>query len=308
MSLRPILLAALASLPAVPAAAQWYDRGYGAYGYNSPPPISPYNGAPIDRARPLPPFEIVDRLEDQGYDEIGRPRFDGSVYVVEATGPGDRPVRLVVDAFRGRVIDRIALGGGARPPEMGEFDPRRPREFGVRPQLPAPPATGYYDPEPRPLREAARPEPRARAAPADPRLAPGPDTSGRSGADRAPDDRREAARSEPPARAGRPYGVNPDTSAPRRRPTEEASRPKGEAPQRAAPAESPTAPPPSVGRPAAAQPSRSPGTAVAVERPNRAVRVIEGVTPMNPDAGSGTRSLDALPKPPDVAPPVGTVE
>ena len=293
--LRPIALLALAMpVAAMPAGAQPFDRSWGPSPYNRPPPLWPFED-PGERVRPLPPFAVVNRLEDQGYDDVGRPRYDGSTYVIDATAPDGRRVRLTVDAFRGRLLDRSPLGGSS--PRRGEGrswdddedEPLRPSRSGrldaLPPEMPESDQRRLerFAPEPvAPRRQAGRPAeplpldgPDTLPPPVDARLAPGPNeigrpVEGRAGSPAAPA-QREATR--PDASGGRPYGVNPDTAGPRRRPAE-AARPtlSPAAPIPASPLPSPGAQPP-VKAEANADPARA----------SKPVRVIGGVTPMNPN-------------------------
>lgn len=83
----------------------------------------------------MPPRAVAWRLADRGFTGIGRPRFDGRAYVVEAFGPDGARLRLFVDASDGAILGRQRLDGPpmalARPmPGYGwteEDDlPRRP--------------------------------------------------------------------------------------------------------------------------------------------------------------------------------------
>ncbi|KQP76263.1 hypothetical protein ASF41_00185 [Methylobacterium sp. Leaf111] len=57
----------------------------------------------------LPPRAVVWRLNDRGFTDVTRPRFDGQAYILEASNPyGDR-LRLFVDARDGRIIGRHRL-------------------------------------------------------------------------------------------------------------------------------------------------------------------------------------------------------
>ena len=154
----------------------------------------------------LPPRAVVWRLNDRGFTEVTRPRFDGRAYIVEATGPyGDR-VRLFVDARDGAVLDRQRLGA-----------PLPPAPIPVA--RPAAPGYGWTeaDEQPRqPMREAARPVPPGRIPNGD-------------GVSRQP--RFDvAARPDAPARAEpadrNPLGLNPDAR------TGDARRPAEPAPAR----------------------------------------------------------------------------
>lgn len=345
--LRAALVGALA-LSAVPATAQLFERPYGPFRYNTPPPLfDPLDEFLVGRAAPLPPRVIMERLEDQGYEDVGRPRYNGRSYVVDATTPRGRRVSLLVDPFRGGVVDRMPIGDPRGREEAGGWNDPPPREA-VRPGRPFPPEEpSLRENDPR-RREAARPErpfppepPAAPApapsevlrreparpdisvdrppsgepalkAPADPRVAPSPGPreagrplEGRAGAPNAaePDGRiepatparapREAARSEP---GGPVYGTNPGAGQPaRRKPPEQAKPSEGPKPvERAKPSDSPkpveearTPNPPApvaVPVPSAAPPAPAPAQASAtpLSKPRGPVRIIEGVTPINP--------------------------
>ncbi len=83
----------------------------------------------------MPPRAVAWRLAERGFTEIGRPRFDGRAYVVEAFNPNGARVRLFVDAQDGAILGRQRLDEGpvaiARPaPGYGwtedDEGPRRP--------------------------------------------------------------------------------------------------------------------------------------------------------------------------------------
>ncbi|GEP00926.1 hypothetical protein [Methylobacterium haplocladii] len=76
-----------------------------AYGYMRTYPGPAYE----DELPPIPPRAVVYRLQDRGFTEIARPRFDGRAYVVEATNPAGSRVRLFVDVREGGVIGRERL-------------------------------------------------------------------------------------------------------------------------------------------------------------------------------------------------------
>lgn len=294
-----LALAAAAS----PVAAQW-DGGpsWGPYRYNTPPP--PYGDDAFDRDRPLPRRIVLNRLEAQGYDELGRIRFDGQVYIVEGLTAEGGPVRLVVDAYSGRLLRRVALTGPRLAPGGDDdgFDaPGRngrsaDRRDGLRfPTDEMPNAPRYLDRPGElggPGRFADRPteddRPRALqgSRPADPRLAPGPGE--RIGElDEAP--RRQASRPAPEPRTSSSsseiQGLNPGAtgSEPRARTGENAGRqsPPARAVVPPATVTSPAAPAPqpvpSIGAPKP-EPGGTPPTETAERKP---VRVIPGVTPLN---------------------------
>lgn len=58
----------------------------------------------------VPPRVVAWRLADQGFTGLSRPRFNGRVYVVEATSPAGMPMRLFVDPASGGIIGRQRLG------------------------------------------------------------------------------------------------------------------------------------------------------------------------------------------------------
>lgn len=314
--LRIPLLAGLAAASGAaliggPAAAQPYGGyGYGApYMYNTPTPYPYYGGppqpAPYRAARPLRPGAIVDQLEDQGYEDIGRPRPYGGTYVVDATAPGGGRVRLSVDAVRGVILNRVALADPRLRGDEEDDDEDRPPavRYGAQPVFPspygAPGASRDGLPAPVPQgREAARtpvappPSEGALPNPADPRLAPGP-TEGRPV-------RREATRSESPA--VRPFGSNPGGTAPpaARKPSQQQAR----VPAAPALPGAPGAATPGSTKPV---PAEKP-VAEARPGPNKPVRVIPGVTPMNGGGkgdGKGEAQLEKLPGSPGAETPAG---
>ena len=348
-ALRPVLLGAAfcaAMSATMPALAQWYDRPPG---FNTPPELYGDRPQPVFRgnARPLPPDEFVERLEEDGYEDVSRPRYNGSTYEIDATSRRGRRVRIVFDAFRGNVVERFALGGATGEPFAGR--PSEPRGwFGnnVRPPEEAPQPRRYGRPAdeddgPDTFERLSRPaEPRL-SRPADPRLAPpgrvdvGPPIGAPSAppavASRAepnpgspsigpqapqtpsrprdiPAPERQAARPETAApeaggNPGRVEGVNPSPARPATRApqNERAGKPESnrqfEA-NRTEPAQRKPAAKPPVEGPAAAISPAAPGIAVeaptapSAEKPavsaettrsDKPVRVIGGVTPMNPD-------------------------
>lgn len=147
----------------------------------------------------LPPRAVAWRLADRGFTGIGRPRFDGRAYVVEAFGPNGARLRLFVDPEDGEILSRQRLDAPVevvrpRPAAPGygwtEEDEMRGRgrvaERLVPPaDIPGAGRSGVYPPRgiaPAPAPVPAVPEPgRREAAPA----AANP--------------------------AGNPYGVNPDS-------------------------------------------------------------------------------------------------
>ncbi|SFL08486.1 hypothetical protein [Methylorubrum salsuginis] len=189
------------------AAAQGYSWGYG--------PEEVY-GAPraVYRAEPaLSPRAVAYSLQDRGFTEVGRPRFDGRAYVVDATGPRGARLRLVVDARDGAVIGREVVGEAYYPTAI------RPR--------PVAPGYGWTeeDGRSRRIREAE-----ALVPPADiPSAAPAPTYrgpalgEGRVRTERAPSRPSLPRQQANAADAGiapqiapeaNPYGLNPDAARP----------------------------------------------------------------------------------------------
>lgn len=291
MVARSALLAAACGF-AFPAWAQW-DRP-NPYSYNRPPP--PYGAHQPEemRARPLPPDVVTDRLEDRGYDDVSRPRFDGSVYIVEATNLAGQRERLLIDAFRGHIVQRTALSDPRRrrPDDEDEWtlpDPPPGARYGALPEgRPVRPSPDYdapagRGPAPGPdvggsgrALDIGPVESRPLAPPADSRLAPTPTSPALPSANvqRAPSPTREASRPPPAAPpSGELYGVNPERAAPKPRAPAAVARPP---PPAGAPAK-----PDGAGKPAEARPA-----ATADAGPRKPVRVIEGVTRMDGGAQS----------------------
>lgn len=68
----------------------------------------------------LSPRAVAGRLQNRGFHELTRPRFDGTAYVIDATNPAGNRVRLFVDARSGVLLGRRPLDTAyypsARPP------------------------------------------------------------------------------------------------------------------------------------------------------------------------------------------------
>jgi hypothetical protein len=299
---RTLLAAGLLGAGLAPASAQWFG-GLGGYAEG-----------------PLPPTAIMRSLMQRGFIEIGRPRFDGAVYVVEGVNARGMRLRLVIDAFDGGVISRTRLDAPLLPPAdvgrersaraaplRGEIEPdfdddlaprgRAPgQDFGReridRGDLPPPPGARRAERiEPPfagpPGAETPRPAPpNAAVRPAEPRSSVGAE----------PPRRREAKKPDP---AGR----QPATAVPGK--AKAATEPQAVPPapvEAAKPAPSvPTAAaPPPVNAPAPdAQPVAPAASEKPPEAPQRTVRVIDGVAPVVPQASDARK---AEPKS-DITPP-----
>jgi hypothetical protein len=225
----------------------------------------------------LPPRAVVWRLNDRGFTEITRPRFDGRAYVVEATDRyGDR-VRLFVDSQDGAVLGRQRIGA----PPVAVIRTR--------------PGYGYTDADIEtrgPVPGTGRMGPPAALPGADPvGRAPGPDRNAlglNPDARPRPEPQRKVARLTPPAKPAAPRAT---PEAPK--PAETIAAPtaaKPEAPSAALEAPKVDVPktepvqsaPPAVAaeKPAAEKPPTEPAQAWRDPPPDqkRPVRVIGGAT------------------------------
>ncbi|WP_243214658.1 hypothetical protein [Methylobacterium goesingense] len=230
----------------------------------------------------MPPRAVVWRLNERGFTEVTRPRFDGRAYVVEASNPYGERVRLFVDARDGRVLGRQRLEGP--PPEMPARVARRAPGYGWTEEDAVPR---------RPIREAERMVPPAdipfpqvqsrRASPnfgGQPELVPRPD----------PRPRTTTNRTEPTDR--NPMGLNPDARGPEARPKAETPRKivrLNPAPKPSAPSVTPDAPKLSDVPAVAAQPEAKSGAASAGIAPSQ---------PMTPvTSGTSTTAAAVQPAP-----------
>jgi hypothetical protein len=301
---RTLLTTGLLGAGLAPASAQWFG-GLGGYAEG-----------------PLPPTAIMRSLMQRGFIEIGRPRFDGAVYVVEGVNARGMRLRLVIDAFDGGVISRTRLDAPLLPPAdvgrersaraaplRGELEPDfdedlapRGRSLGQdfgreridRGDLPPPPGARRAERIEPPLAGAEPPRPlppNAAARPAEPRPIVGAE----------PPRRREAKKPDP---AGR----QPATALPGK--AKAVTEPQAVPPAPAAPVEAakpapsmPTAAaPPPVNAPAPdAQPLAPAASEKPAEAPQRTVRVIDGVAPVVPQASAAPKAA-AEPKS-DITPP-----
>lgn len=126
--LRSILAAPLvfAAFAAVPATAQYYP---------GPPP-----GYVGPEFRVIPEPEIVSILRSLGFTPIGRPRLQGRLWIVRALDEDETPMRVVLDASSGEVVDAIAIAPGA---------PQSARRYGMVPGELDDPEYRDYPPAPR---------------------------------------------------------------------------------------------------------------------------------------------------------------
>ncbi|RVU18719.1 hypothetical protein [Methylobacterium oryzihabitans] len=255
----------------------------------------------------LSPRAVLARLGRQGYAPLSHPRFDGETYTLDAESPGGSPVRLVVDARSGRILDRDRLEAPLTPPA--------PIPSGRRPGYGWTDEARGYDPEsdPRqgrgvPLPPGSIPMPGERAGARIPAARPPVDPAPRLATREAPptDEPRPAVAAPPRPAGPNPLGLNPDSPAARgaRSPDGAEAPRKPPRPVAARPADSPAAidrrlqTPPAEAKPAqSAQPpaadsksaeSKAAEAKSAESKPatgwttppegNRPVRVIGGVT------------------------------
>ena len=74
--------------------------------------------APLQYRAPLPyhmpvgihPAQIVEDLEARGYQFIGIAARRSDVFVVDAISPRNEPIRLIIDAFDGEILERFTRG------------------------------------------------------------------------------------------------------------------------------------------------------------------------------------------------------
>lgn len=90
----------------MPAQAQFYI-GPRVFAF-SPPGYIP--GYPAPRERRLHPAMIVEELEDRGFRDLVLISRRPDVYVIEGVSPRREPVRLIVDAFDGEILERFSRG------------------------------------------------------------------------------------------------------------------------------------------------------------------------------------------------------
>jgi hypothetical protein len=75
-------------------------------------PLPPaYPGAVYPSEGALPPHEVVTIVSSTGLEPVGRPVRQGPVYALRAVDPAGEEVRVVVDAYMGRIVKVIPLSG-----------------------------------------------------------------------------------------------------------------------------------------------------------------------------------------------------
>jgi hypothetical protein len=270
------LIAAAAAAPllmAAPASAQWF-------------------GDPV-----MPPRAIGRIVMQQGYSGFSPPRLAGDVYIVNAIDQDGARVRLVIDAYDGRIlrpvrsVEELAPPRRARPrddaawPEAdddierdgGRFGTRRParealvppRSIGREPLEPLPrQARIDLDREPSEapsLGREQRPTAAVRKEPAPERPTARVEQPARQAATPAKPSRpREAARPAPAVTPAVPVPIEPPKPEPAAKPTTTAAAPAPAAPKETG-STTPAAPAPAI-EPAKAEASR-PREAAAPPQP-----------------------------------------
>lgn len=243
---------------AAPASAQWHIPGPWAF-------AAPYG---MEEA-PLPPRAALGSALRHGYRPVSRPRFTGETYILDAMGPRGDLVRLVVDAYDGRLVGRARVASALVPP----------RPIGPAPALvPAAPPRGAVAREgparkKAPARlEASRPQKAAPGAvPSASPAAPVPPVQSEAAAP-------PAAAAPPPVPAAT-AAVPAAIRAPETKPETPAIAPPAPEPVAAA---APPAPEPPAAAAAAAPAPQTPAPAAP-----RTVRVIEGVAPVASSGAQG---------------------
>lgn len=225
----------------------------------------------IDEPEPrIEPRGVMRRLQNRGFVEIGRPRFDGRAYVVDATHPSGSRVRLFVDAYDGALLGRRVIG-------QAYLSPANPPQARV---ARAAPGYGWAEDEP-----ALRRGPREFDGPIPPGEIPMP--GGR---------RRNAALGTEPPGAPDAYGINPEgkaRSGPATRKNARVTQPQKSAQPQAVP----PAPEPRLDSPQAAKPKddaeqRDARTPVDAKTPADA-RPIEARRDAESEGGAEATKADA---------------
>lgn len=141
----------------------------------SGPARAQYAGSDLPPLRGvLPPYEIMTSVRSMGFIPVGRPILRGRAYAVRAIDEDDLPVRVVLDAYTGRVMtvrDDIAMWPGSR------FGALYAPAFRYGEYAPVPPASIPHVRRLPPRSAAVTPVPRERPA-----NASAPLTTGSTGA------------------------------------------------------------------------------------------------------------------------------
>lgn len=170
---------ALAGLT-VPAAAQFFARPIFGGFYHSGPLYAPVPRGDVG----IGALAVIEDLRDQGYRQVSIAARQPDVFVVDAVSPRGQPVRLIVDAYDGEILERMARNVAAASPESRRRDPALP----PRGDSPAQPRSETLRPDgrvaglPIPPRRPGQPAEAARVSP----QRPAPVAPARNPADWAP--------------------------------------------------------------------------------------------------------------------------
>lgn len=149
---------ALVVLTSGAAEAQVFPRPFLYGGYYSGPIAVPVPRRPVD----LGAAEILDDLEERGYRSVTIAHRRPGVIVVDAIDPRRQPVRLVLDAYDGEILERFAREGNSpRLPQDANPDARkrdadrgRVAEIPMPPRRPSSEAVNPVAPRPAPVAPA----------------------------------------------------------------------------------------------------------------------------------------------------------
>ncbi|MFY8114698.1 MAG: hypothetical protein ACOVOC_10800 [Rhabdaerophilum sp.] len=125
------LLAAMAGFATTEASAQFYPRPFFYGGYYSGPIVVPVPRHPVG----VSVGDIFEDLRDRGYRSLILSGRRPDVLVVDAIDRNRQPVRLIVDAHDGEVLERFQRDAGTPAPRGTAAlnpDPRFPREGAPR--------------------------------------------------------------------------------------------------------------------------------------------------------------------------------
>ncbi len=118
----------------------------------------------------LGPREIVAALQSRGFTRVSQPVYREDFAIVRAVNPAGRPVRLTIDIFSGRIVDREVDHVEPRPERRPQVTQRAPGQApAVREAVPETTAPTRTAPEPRPEIRREPVTPRQATPPAPPR-------------------------------------------------------------------------------------------------------------------------------------------
>jgi hypothetical protein len=150
------------------AQAQWFGLHYGPrYDYDETYSYwRPYRQRPPVVLDEMRPGEIVSALQARGFTRVSRPVYADDVAVVRAVNPNGRPVRLTIDIYSGRIVDRAPEPVERRPQVTQRAPDQGPT---IRRTVPEPTAPARAAPERPPEIKREPVTPRAATPPAPPR-------------------------------------------------------------------------------------------------------------------------------------------